>query len=70
MHHSLTYQYLPPWLLQPLLAGVLSQPEAAEIWDGWLMTPPNERRDLPPHLYPACQRLHLWEEEPFSSLRQ
>ena len=61
--NSLTYQFLPNWLLQPLLAGAINLPEAAEMWDAWLLTPPGETRSLPMHLHDAASRLHLWSQE-------
>jgi hypothetical protein len=42
------------------MEGVLTAPEAAELWDEWLLTPNGEERSLPRHLYPACERLNLW----------
>lgn len=61
MSTSLTWQFLPPWLLQPLRAQVLSLAEAAEIWDHVLLQT-EEYSPLPRHLHPAAQRLHLWEQ--------
>jgi hypothetical protein len=62
--HSLTYSLLPSWLLNPLLQGVISQVEAAELWDSQLLVPPDQPHlELPPHLHPACERLSLWARE-------
>ena len=57
--HSLTYSQLPDNLLEAVLMGALTLPEAAELWDNWLLTPDNSVRPLPPHLWPAVQRLNL-----------
>ena len=56
---SLTWQFLPPWLLDPVMHEAISLAEAAELWDcvlmsggGWLLPPP--------HLQPLLRRLqHL-----------
>ena len=61
--HSLTYSLLPQWLMEPLLQGAISQPEAAEIWDNYLLTPEGEFQTLPSHLNSAAERLHLWAME-------
>lgn len=64
MHHSSqTYQQLPEWLSEPLLAGVLSLPEAAELWDDVLMTPDGQPVPVPLHLHPAVERLLFWQLE-------
>ncbi len=64
MHHSsLTYQHLPEWLSEPLLAGVLTLPEAAELWDNLLLTPDGDGCPVPLHLHQAVERLLLWELE-------
>ena len=61
MHDSQTWQTLPPRLLIPLLQGVISQVEAAEIWDLVLRSPPWQQTvTLPPRLHSAAQRLKLW----------
>jgi hypothetical protein len=60
MSTHLTYLELPEWLYRPLMGGAISQAEAAEIWDYWLLTPDGETRELPPNLHPAAQRLDLW----------
>ena len=60
MSTSLTWQILPPHLLQPLLEGVISLVEAAEIWDLQLATPRGQWVPLPKHLHLAAARLTLW----------
>lgn len=60
--HSLTYQELPQWLAEPLEAQVISLPEAAELWDLFVVSP-NQPPELPPRLLGAVQRLHLWQWE-------
>lgn len=62
MSLSLTYQHLPEWLLEPLMAEVVKAHEAAEIWD-CLLLEPGEVTILPRHLFPAAERLALWEME-------
>ena len=65
MHpYSLTYQELPRWLQEAALNNVLTLAEAAEMWDEYLLTPDGEYRELSKHLWPAAQRLHLWEAQP------
>lgn len=61
---SLTWQELPPDLLDPVLEGVLTLVEAAEIFD-LILTAPLEWRevDLPPHLEAVGERLWLWRLE-------
>ena len=61
---SLTWQYLPEWLQAPLLLGVLSLAEAAELWDHSLVGAELEWCPLPTHLFPAAERLFLLECEP------
>ena len=63
--HSLTYSLLPSHLLEPLLQGVISLPEAAELWDSMLMVPLDQQYSdpLPQRLHPACERLRLWATE-------
>ena len=63
MHNNLTYTNLPPWLLWPMLEGAISQQEAADLWDQWLLTPPEAVRPLPQHLHPAAERLNFWQME-------
>lgn len=59
---SLSYQALPEWLLEPLMHGVLLAHEAVEINDLLLQSMDNWTV-LPPHLFPAAERLALWEME-------
>lgn len=61
--HSLTYTELPDNLRDAMLAGAISLAEAAEIWDLALMTPEDEGGDLPESLWPAAERLHLFEQQ-------
>lgn len=63
MHSSQTWQELPKWLLAPLMDQVLTQAEASEMFDCWLMTPEGETRLLPDHLHQAAERMFLWEME-------
>ena len=58
--NNLTYKELPDNLLTAMLAGALTLPEATGIWEEGLMAD-GEMRVLPPHLWPAAQRLHLFE---------
>ncbi len=60
---SATWQELPQWLLEPVMAEALTLAEASHLWDEWLMTPEGQTRELPPVLHPAAQRLHLWRLE-------
>ena len=61
MHNSLTWQSLPSLLLIPLLAGVISQAEAAEIWDVILQLPEDQDEiPMPRHLHSAADRMALW----------
>ena len=62
MATSLTWQYLPPWLQDPLIAGQISLVEAAEMWDHWLMQEVGHH-PLPQRLWPVAQILHLLETE-------
>lgn len=59
MHHSLTWQSLPKWLLKPVLRGHLSLLEASELFDHWLLTPPGEFLMMPQRLWPAAQKVFL-----------
>ena len=60
MSLSLTYQELPPDLLEPLMQGVISLAEASELFDLVLMAD-GDWADLPPHLEPAADRILLWK---------
>ena len=62
MHNSLTYQHLPRWLQEPVIQGHLSLAEAAELWD-YSLTGTEAYNPLPPHLFPAAERLCLLEME-------
>lgn len=59
-----TVRAMPQWMVKPMLAGVLTQQEAAEIWQNYQLTKPHEVRPLPKHLHEAAARLHLWEVVP------
>lgn len=64
MHSSsLTYLELPLWLQEPYVNGVLSLPEAVELWDLWLQALDRGWMEVPARLFPAAQRLHLWETD-------
>ena len=60
MSLSLTWQQLPEYLLEPLMAEVIQAWEAAFLWD-LLLTTQDEWADLPEILHPAAERLLLWE---------
>lgn len=57
--HSQTWQLLQAWLLDPVMQGRLTLPQAAELWDLWLLTPPGQETEIPPHLFPAIEALWL-----------
>ena len=61
---SLTWQELPPDLLDPVMAGILLLHEAAEIFDLMLTAPLEwQELELPPHLEAVGERLWLWRLE-------
>ena len=62
MSTSLTWQELPEWLQEPVIRGHLSLAEAAELWD-YSLTGTEAYNPLPPHLFPAAERLCLLEME-------
>lgn len=67
--HSLTWQSLPEYLLEPVMAEVVLLSQAAEIYDRMLMSPPwEESVEMPPHLQGALERLLLWTLEVSPSL--
>ena len=68
MSLSLTWQELPPALLDPLMEQAINLSEAAELFDLSLMSP-DQFFSVPNHLHPAMQRLLLWQTEPQSPLR-
>lgn len=70
MSDSLTWQFLPATLLQPLLDQHLTLAEAAELWDLALMGRPLCNHLLPRHLRAAGQKLDLLELEPPTGTRQ
>ena len=59
MHHSLTWQTLPPWILDLLLSQVISLVEAAELQD-MCLTSSEEWITPPPHLKPVVHRINLF----------
>lgn len=64
MSTSLTYQSLPPWLIDPLMAQAISSAEAAELWDEWLMLgEPDRFSPECPRLQQAAMRIRLLDEE-------
>ena len=58
--NSLTWQFLPPQLQEPLLQGVISQAEAADLWDLTLLCPDDWINWLPPHLQQVARRVWLF----------
>ena len=66
---SLTYQFLPAWLYQPLMQGTISAAEASELWDEWLMqAEPEWFRPESPRLQLVVSRLNLMDERQDSRL--
>ena len=59
---SLTWQELPPYLLEPLMSQALTLAEAAELWD-LILLHPERPFEVPTHLEPAVSRLELWQME-------
>ncbi len=66
--HSLTWQSLPQFLLEPLMAGALLAWEASELWD-LCLTSPDEWIEPPDHLMPAVERLSLWQTEAWPTVQ-
>jgi hypothetical protein len=65
MSTSLTYQEMPPWLLDPLMAQAISLAEAAELWDEWLMMgEPDRWTPDCPRLQQAAMRIRLLDQPP------
>ena len=60
---------MPQWMVTPMLAGVLTPQEAAEIWQNYRQTELGKFRPLPLHLHQAAQRLHLWEVQPTAPMQ-
>lgn len=60
---SLTWQFLPQYLLEPVMQQHLTLAEASEIWDHSLVATEEEWEVLPPHLWSAAERLMLLEME-------
>jgi hypothetical protein len=58
MHNSLTWQFLPQWLLYPVMQGAISLAEASELWD-LTLTQCEPADELPTHLHPAFDRIEL-----------
>ena len=64
MSTSLTWQELPPWLLDPLMVQAISAAEAAELWDEWLMMGEPERWTPDcPRLRQAAMRIRLLDQQ-------
>ncbi len=60
---SLSYQQLPSWLLDPLMAGAISVAESSALWDQWLlMGEPTAWIPDDPRLQQAAVRLNLLQE--------
>ena len=65
MSTSLTWQELPPWLLDPLMVQAISAAEAAELWDEWLMMgEPDRWTPDCPRLQQAAMRIRLLDQQP------
>ena len=62
MSTSLTWQELPPDLLEPVMEGVILLHQAAELWDLFLLNP-GRPVTVPTHLESAVDRLDLWQTE-------
>lgn len=58
---------LPKWMQQAVKEQVLSPQEAQEIHQVALSTS-DEWINLPEHLYPAAQRVFLWENPSYNNL--
>ena len=59
--HSPEWQNLPDWLLEPLMAQALSLVEAIGLHLAIQDAPDEEVTMLPTHLFPAAEKLFLWE---------
>ena len=61
---SQTYQYLPRFLLRPLLMGAINLSEAAQLFDLWLtLDKPETFKPECPRLRQAAARISLLERE-------
>ncbi len=70
MTTSLTWQELPPWLLDPLMVQAISLAEAAELWDQWLMMgEPDRWTPECPRLLAAAMRIRLLDQSPETLMR-
>ena len=63
-----TWQQLPPWLLEPVMAQHLTLEQASRIWDCDLMAQ-NSPAVIPDDLWPAVETLLFLEVNPPSPLR-
>lgn len=61
--HSPEWQNLPEWLLEPLMAQALSMDEAMGLHLAILDSADQEVTPLAPSLFPAAEKLFLWEVE-------
>ncbi len=63
MSSSLSYQEMPPWLLEPLMDEAISLVEAAELHDLWLQQGSGPSISaVPMRLRPAVLRMQAWQE--------
>ena len=68
--HSQTYQFLPPWLYEPLMVQAISLAEAAELFDLWLMLgEPDRFTPECPRLQQAASRIGLLLDQEVSATR-
>lgn len=58
---------LPRWMQRAVKAEVISPDEAQEIYKLSLESE-TDWVELPPHLFNAAERIHLWERLPANSL--
>ena len=65
---SATQMFLEDWLMAPALAGLISRPQAWEMQDLSLLTPPDEWTQLPESLRQASQAVHLYHCKPHNRL--
>lgn len=61
--HSPDWINLPQFLLEPLMAQALSLAEALALHQALEEAPDEEWTQLPSHLFPAAEKLWLWEAE-------
>ena len=53
-------QQLPQWMRQAINEAVISEAEAREMHRLCLASK-EDLVPMPEHLWPACERIHLWE---------